>query len=364
MDLANYIGVGGLLINFAAQWIFFHFQFGVLSLALGSLVSTVVVMACQALACVRLKLFPEAGGWGRVSWRHFGEIFHYGKDLFLVSVGAQLIMTSQTIIITRALGLEAAAAWGVGLRVFNLLNVFIWRLYDMSQAAFAEMLARGEMTLLRNRYRNVAVLTFSLAGWVAVSFALCNSLFISLWTHGKIHWPVANDWLLAVWMILFAVVHCHNSFASVTKQIGFMRYIYFLEGVVFVALAFGVARWGGLAAIIGCSILCTTVFSCAYGIWRIHSFFGLSLREVAWDWLRPMGKVLLFYLPAAGLTWWLSAPAAGWLRLGIHALLAGSLGIYWLLRFGIPGSFQNELLRRLPAKTAPFLKRVFVQTAN
>ena len=364
MDLANYIGVGGLLINFAAQWIFFYFQFGVLSLALGSLVSTVVVVACQALACARLKLFPRAGGWGRASWRHFGEIFNYGKDLFLVAVGAQLIMTSQTIIITRMLGLEAAAAWGVGLRVFNLLNQLIWRISDMSMAAFAEMLARGEIARLRDRYRSLAVLTFSFAGWVAVSFALCNSLFVTLWTHGKIHWPVANDWLLAVWMILSAIVHCHNSFASVTKQIGFMRYLYFLEGVVFVALAFLAARWGGLAAIIGCSIVCTTVFSCAYGVWRIHQFFGLSLREVAGDWLRPMLKVLLFYLPAAALTWWLLLPAAALTRLGIHALLAVSLGAYLFLRFGIPPVFQNELLRRVPSRAVPLLKRVFLQPAH
>ena len=364
MDLSNYIGVCGLIVNFAAQWIFFHFGFGVVSLALGAIVSIVVLVFLQTLACTVLKLFPRSGGWGRVSWRHFCEIFHYGKDLFLVSVGGQLIMTSQTIVITRMLGLEAAAMWGVGLRVFNLLNQLVWRLYDMSGAALAEMLARGEIARLRDRYRSLAVLTFSLAGWMAVSFALCNSLFISLWTHGKIHWPVANDWLLAGWMILLAVAHCHNSFALLTKQVGFMRYIYFLEGVVFVALSFWVARWGGLPAIIGCSILCTTVFSFAYGLWRIGRFFEISFREVAWNWLQPMFRVLLLYLPAAGLTWWLLVPASGVPRLAINALLAGSLGFFLFLRFGIPVAFQAELLKRVPPPAAPLLKRVFLQPAN
>lgn len=364
MDLANYIGVSGLLVNFAAQWIFFHFDFGVLSLALGSLVSTVIVVAGQALACAVLKLFPQAGGWGRVSWLHFQELFNYGKDVFLVAVGTQLIMASQTIIITRMLGLEAAAMWGVGVRMFNLLNQLIWRPFDMSGAAFAEMLARGELARLRDRYRSLAVLTFSLAGWVAVTFAMCNSLFITIWTHDKIHWPVENDWLLACWMILSAVVHCHNSFVLLTKRVGFMRYVYFVEGVVFVALSFLVARWGGLSAIIGCSIICTSVFSCAYGIWRIGRFFEISFREVALDWLRPMFKVLMFYLPAAGLTWWLLVPASGLTRLGVNVLLAASLGAYLFLRFGIPGSFQNELLKRVPSRVIPILKRVFLQSAN
>jgi hypothetical protein len=119
-----------------------------------------------------------------------------------------------------------------------------------------------------------------------------------------------------------------------------------------------------LAAIITCSIICTTTFSCAYGIWRVSSFFGLSVREIALDWLRPMVKVLLFYLPFAGLTWYLLIPTSGPVRLGINALLAGSIGAYLFLRFGLPSSLQNELLRRVPSRAVPVLKRVFLQTAN
>jgi hypothetical protein len=226
------------------------------------------------------------------------------------------------------------------------------------------MLARGELARMRDRYRSLAILSFSFAGWAAVSFALCNSLFIPILTHGKIHWPAENDWLLAIWMILSAVVHCHNCFVLMTKQVGFMRYVFFLEGVVFVAMSFLVARWGGLPAIIGSSILCSTVFSCAYGIWRISRFFEIPFGEVAWGWLRPMCKVLLFYLPAAGLTWWLLAPSSALIRLGFSSLLAGSLGIYLFLRFGIPGSFQTELLRRVPSRVVPILKRVFLQPAR
>jgi O-antigen/teichoic acid export membrane protein len=331
---------------------------------LGGLVALVTAVACSLPACIVLKLFPQAGRWGRVSWQNFRELFNYGKDVFLVAVGAQLIMASQVIIITRMLGPESAGVWGTGLRLFNLLNQVIWRVSDMSGSAFAEMLARGEIDRLCDRYRSVAILTFSLAGWAAVSFALCNSLFVPIWTHGKIHWPVANDWLLAVWMILLAVVHCHNCFILLTKQVGFMRYIYFLEGVVFVALSFLVARWGGLSAIIGCSILCAAAFSGAYGIRRVHRFFGIPLREVAVGWLRPMGKVLLFYLPAAGLTWWLLAPVAGVTRLGANALMAGSLGAYLFFRFGIPIAFRTELLRRVPARVMPLLKRLFLQAHN
>ena len=364
MDLSNYAGVLGLTVNLAVQWVLFHYGFGVLSLAGGTLVATVAVIICQWLACDLLKLFPNAGGWGRVSWLHFREIFNFGKDLFLVSVGAQLIMASQVAIITRLLGLEAAAVWSVGLRMFNLLSQIVWRISDMSWSALAEMMARGELARLRDRYRSLAILSFSFAGWVAVSFAACNSRFVTFWTHGKIQWPPGNDWLLALWMIILSVVHCHNCFVLTTKRVGFMRYIYFMEGVVFVALTCLVARRGGLPAIIGCSIACSTVFSGAYGVWRVSRFFDLSLLEVAAGWLRPMTTVLLFYLPVAALVWWLPIPFAGIVRLGLNVLLAGTVGAYFFLRYGIPASFQSELLGRTPARIGSLLKQVFATPAR
>jgi O-antigen/teichoic acid export membrane protein len=359
MDLANYIGVSGLLVNFAAQWIFFHFDFGVLSLALGSLVSTVIVVAGQALACAVLKLFPQAGGWGRVSWLHFQELFNYGKDVFLVAVGTQLIMASQTIIITRMLGLEAAAMWGVGVRVFNLLNQLIWRLFDMSGAALVEMFTRGEFARLRDRYQTVCILSFSLSAVLAVSFALCNSLFITIWTHGKIQWPTGNNWLLGLWMITLAVVHCHSGFVLMTKQVGFTRYIFFGEGVAFVTASFLVARWGGLPAIIACSIVCSILFSGAYCTWRVRKFFGMQARELVVDWLRPAFQVGCVFAPLVfGAGFLGEFIPSEWIRMTVFISASTIIGVILFFRLGISKTFGAEILRRAPRRLIPALTQI------
>ena len=100
--------------------------------------------------------------------------------------------------------------------------------------------------------------TASLAGFAAVAYALCNSLFVSIWTKGQISWPPVNDILLGVWMLVMVMLRCHNLLAVLTKRVGFMRYVYFLEGVVFVAGALLTARRGGLPAVIACSIVSST----------------------------------------------------------------------------------------------------------
>lgn len=361
MDWVNYLGVLNLLVNFISQWALFHYGFGVLSLAGGALAGALLFISLQALVCHNLKLFPAAGTWGHLSWLQFKEMFNYGKDVFLVSIGTQLIMSSQIIVITRLLGLEAAATWSVGLRIFNLLSQLIWRLSDMSGSALAEMLARCELARLRERYRSLAILSFSFAGWLAVSFAICNSQFVTIWTHGKINWPQENDWLLALWMIVLTILQCHNKFVLITKQVGFMRYVYFIEGIVFVGASCLSARWGGLPAIICCSILCSACFSGTYGIWRITRFFQIPVREVALGWLQPMSKVLQVYIPFALLAWWVPVSSSNFIRLGICVFVSASIGGFLFLRFGVPDGFQTELIARTPTAFGSMLKRVFNQ---
>ena len=364
MDMVNYIATLGLAVNFATQWLFFHFGFGVLSLAWGALAAALTLVICQWLACEVQGLLPERGTWGKASWAHFKEIFDFGKDLFLVAVGTQLIMASQTIVITRVLGLPVAAVWSVGLRVFTMVTQVIGRISDMSMSAFAEMMVRGELARLRERYQTMVTLTASLGGFAAVSFALCNSLFIPLWTHGKISWPAANDVLLGAWLMVLAISRCHISLVLLTKQIRFMRYVYFMEGLVFVTLSLLLARLGGLPAIIGCSVVCGTVFSGAYCTWRVSRYFNLPLREVAWGWLQPMPKMLALYLPVAILLWWTLTPLPGMVRLATHIVLAGSIGLGLFLRYGVPPALQKEILRRIPQRVYPVLRHVFAEPAS
>ena len=364
IDIVNYSQVAGLGLSFGLLWFFFHAGQGVFSLVWAGLPGAFFGPAILFLACWQLKLFPPAGAWGRASWRDFKEIFGYGKDLFLVGVGTQLIMASQTMIVTRQLGLEAAAAWSIGTKAFTLVSQAVWRVFDVSGPALAEMMARGEHSALRGRYSAIVTSTVSLSVLATIVYAMCNSLFVTVWTHHKIAWPPLNDLLLAAWMVVSALVHCHCCFVQMTKRIGFLRYVYFVEGTVFVTAAMLTARWGGLPAMIICSVACSVLFSGAYGIWRVSRYFALPIREVGLGWQAPAMKVLVFFVPAALGGWW----ALQWLdgvvlRLAVNALLGGSLGSYLFLRYGLPRDLKRELIERAPGRLNPILRRVLVGAA-
>lgn len=398
-DIVNYGQVAAMLLNLAFLWCFFVLRQGVFSLVWASLLSLLGANLICAGACWRLQLFPPAGAWGRVSRRHFKELFGYGKDVFLVALGGQLILSSQPLIVTGCLGLAAQNAWSIATRAFAMISQAIWRIFDYSGPAFSEMMVRGEKELLRERYRSVLIVSASLGGVASVCFVLCNSAFVTVWTHGKIAWSPINDLLLGVWVIVLSILHCHDTFVLLTKKVGAMRYVFFVEGLVFAGAALLTIRWGGLPAVILCSIVCSTCFSGAYGLWRVSRYFQVPIREVALGWLAPMVKVLVLFIPAAVILWWASnqlnwlptpgppgtqathlaaqaqgtlesSAAAGVLRrtqetwhalfhLLFKGLLGGALGAYLLLRYGLPAGFKEELLHRSPRGINPLLRRVF-----
>src|ERR1019366_8199785 len=189
-------------VNLAGMWAALAAGWGVFSFLAGQVVMTLGNIVVSAAGCARLGFLPRRGEWGAVTWLRFRELFDFGRDIFLYSLGSQLINASQTILLARLLGLEAAAAWTVGTRSYLVLTQVIYRIFDFSAPVLAEMMVRGEKERLCHRFRQILILSVNLAVAAGAMFALCNSAFVSVWLKNKIEWPPVNDALLAVWLVV------------------------------------------------------------------------------------------------------------------------------------------------------------------
>ena len=176
-DLNNYVQVASLVASLCSMWWLFHAGYGVFSLVWSGLLAASIISIGLWATCWRSRLFPAPGCWGRPSWQAFRELFAFGKDLFLISVGGLLLQASQTLIITRRLGLELAAVWAVGTKAYLLVVQLIWRTSDATGPGFGEMLARGEQAVLLNRYRMMVMLWLHLPAFArsAMCFATAHS---------------------------------------------------------------------------------------------------------------------------------------------------------------------------------------------
>ena len=360
MDILAYYNIYNLVAQLGLLVLFLAKHCGIYSFLYANAISALISPGYLLWHCSRLGFLPRGREWGRASWQKCHEVFAFGMDVFLFNLGAQLILSSQTIIVNRCLGLEAAAAWSAGTKIFNLCLQLLVRPLYMAMPALSEMIVRNEMARVRSRLEGLVVLTGSLGVYLGISFALCNSLFVGIWLHHRISWPAVNDGLLAAWLIIMAFETVHCNFILVLKQIGGLRYIIFLEGCCFVLLAGFIGSAWGTAGIIASSAVCTALFSCQYSIRRSQRYFRCGFWQVAVQWVRPCVNLAAVYGAVAVIVWFAGLGFSPLIRFCINASVALAAGGTLFLRLGCPLEMALEILERLPRPASKFCRSLLM----
>ncbi|MFN7684854.1 MAG: lipopolysaccharide biosynthesis protein, partial [Oligoflexia bacterium] len=155
LDIIN--GITGFVMIFGlmVMAVVLSFESGLKGLAIVFLLQACVTVALQGIACWSLQLLPARTHWGRPTMSRFREMFVFAKDIFMFNIGNQVLEASQLIIVTRLMGLTAAATWSVGTKVFNLLYQLLTRIEGTAIVFFSEMMVRGEDEHLKFRFRQI-----------------------------------------------------------------------------------------------------------------------------------------------------------------------------------------------------------------
>jgi len=116
--------------------------------------------------------------------------------------------------------------------------------------------------------RKILGFTVLTAGAGAVLLIAGNSIFVTVWTGGKISWPYTASVFLAAWLVFSATANALTAHSVAQKRITRLRYVFLLEGIVGTAVAWWIAPVGGItgiAAVFACACLC---FSFRATVWH------------------------------------------------------------------------------------------------
>jgi O-antigen/teichoic acid export membrane protein len=355
IDVTNYAGITQFAVGLAVLWLGFVSGLGVFSLLWGIAANWLVGVCFTSFACAKLGFWPKSGEWGQASWALFRELFNYGADIFLITIGTQIISSSQTVLISRELGIESAALWSVMTKMFTLVCQIVWKIVANAMPAFGEMQVRREWERLWHRYRGLFITSSVFAGACGTLFAACNGPFVRVWTNGKFTWSETDNLLLALWLILLTQQCCHNSLIMCLKEIRGLKYVYLFEGVVFVVASVAILPATGLTGMLFCSVLATLICTWLCGTWRIAALSRKGWKPLLWDWQQPLFRILAVMLPSWLVIRWILRDAAGLPQLIVSGGLLAIIGLWVSLRFALPSDLTTEIVGKLP----PTLQRAF-----
>src|SRR5208282_5743713 len=162
-DIVNYTSIGSLLVNLVTLWLGFAGGLDIFAFPVSQCAGLVVNTSVTTTMSRALGLLPRKECWGRLNSQTFREIFSFGRDVFLLGIAAQIVSASQVIMVSRFLGLEAAATWSICTKVFQFAQQIVYRLFDFSEAAFSEMIVRREIERFKQRFASILILTASTA---------------------------------------------------------------------------------------------------------------------------------------------------------------------------------------------------------
>jgi O-antigen/teichoic acid export membrane protein len=299
------------------------------------------------LACHKLELLPKKGHWGGPSRERFRELFGFGKDIFLVNVGNQVLEASQLIIVTRTMGLTAAAIWSVSTKLFTLVYQLVTKIEGTAIVFFAEMMVRGEKDKLAARFRQVYQLTGAAAVVSLAIVVAINGPFVSVWANPTLAWSISLSGLFAVAVALNALTRCSGDLIIHTKKIGAFRYVYFVEAMVFMMLALWLSARFGFYGILGASLACLLIFRVTYTTWRTANYFQVQAITLWWIWLRrPIfaGVILLPFVISS--PWPTNSFTNVWGQLFCAAAWVGLPAAVTLLLVALPRDVRKEFALR------------------
>jgi len=346
IDLVTLIqGITPLLGLVIAWWVLANGG-GLAALPWAIIPPVVISGALCAIASCRLALLPKRGSW-RLPYRwELGGLCKLGLDVFAVNIGQQLLQASQLLIISRTLGLTAAAVWSVSTKLFTLIYQLIIRVENTAIVSFAEMLVRGETESLRKRFRQIYQLTAGLAVAGLGGTAALNPSFVAFWASPELAWAPVNGALLACLMACNLLIHCHTDLIIHSKSIGALRYLILLEGVTFVVFALVLTPIFGFSGLLLCALFCALIFRAPYCVVRTSLLLDLGKRTIALAWLRPffVGSFTVAALSFAIFLLTQNIPAP-WLRLTMSGAI---LALPLLLVFYfvcLPHDLHSEIIQ-------------------
>ena len=350
IDLTHYAHCASLLSSFSLLWIGFHYGWGLWSLLAANALGWIISVGLNLFFCSFFKMIPKDSEWGKPTWKQFQEMFHYGLDVFLIAIGTQMVGSSQAVMIARTLGVEAAAVWSVSTRAFTLICQLVWRVWTSAMPALAEMSERGEFERLWRRYATLFKSSNALAIGAAILFGTLNDRFVEIWSGGRISWSAENNWLLGLWLIVLNQQGCHNNLIMAFKKIRLLKFVYFLEGAVFIFLSWNVLHKFSFGGMLISSIVCTAFFTLSYGTWRIGQISGLNWRTLLFGWqIRSTifgGLLLISALAINPLLLMIS----GFPGLAVAGIIMALLAAFLLWFVGLPRELVEEMKLKFVGK--------------
>jgi hypothetical protein len=337
------MGSLSLILGLATLCLGFHLGWGIYSLAISGIPSAFLCPLITFFFCKNNGFYPSTkSAWQLPTLSDIQRVFVFGKDAALISLGSQMVNASQIMIISRFVGLDSAATFSVGTKLYSLGQQLVAKVIGTAAPALTELFVRGEASKFRSRFFDVVSITVFLATMFASVLVLANRLVITIWTSGIIGWNLWSDVLLGALLIATGFTRCLIEVFVIRGNLKPVRYIYFFEGLISITLAIPVVLMCGITGLLAVALLFHFAVTLCLSLRAVNKvlFYSISLATLVLKSFLILAALLFLSLYFNG-----QHPAFIFPIISTLSLVCIGWALSWL--FLLSSSLQAEVVNRL-----------------
>ena len=271
-------GALGQWIGLLAFFLFLKRGAGSLAYAYSTIAAMVLSYGLQWLA---VKLGPQKFklALSNIRWKDLGSLFNYSSSVFIIGLTVQIVFLSQTLVVTKILGLSAVALFTMSSKTAQLGMQLIWRSFDALNPRWQQLYVAGEKNHLAASFQRYTGLTMSLALAGSTLMVVLNRPFVETWMGPKLYAGKHFDLLLALYVLQHTWNHCLAFCVLVAKAMRSLTILAFLEMALNIGLSVALAHKFGVNGVLAGGIL-GSIVTTIYLTLKAPPYVFLSLREL------------------------------------------------------------------------------------
>lgn len=308
-----------------------------------SLAAQLLLNTGVTLAALRVGLYRPAWVLAGIRWTRLRRLYGYSAALFLNQAANLMILSGPTLIVTKLLGLEAAAGFNTSSRVILTTRTFVWQFFDSYLPGWQQQFLKGNYRAVLEAWRLRFDLAMGLAGLAGALVVALNPWFVGWWAAPELHQGFGFDCAGAVFCLTTMLIW-GIGFPPVFALEFWCRALLHLLAAVF-AVSLGI-WWTGVGGVQGPFWAASAGYVLALGLYNSLSFRRLLVRP-AGGMARAPWRFPLFLGPIAAML--LLAEWRGLLRQPSNWMIAG-LAVAWFA--ALWGRELTSLWRRRPEAAA------------
>ena len=235
----------GAWAGLAAFYVFLQSGRGSLAYGFSAVAQSLVASGLPLVAVVwgpnRFRLSIRG-----IPWHRARELFGFSSAVFVIIVGVQVVFASQSLIITKILGLGAVASFAVCSKVPMLMLQLIWRPFDAFSPRWQIYWSQGKTEELTREYRHLVRLSLGLAVLAMIGCFAMNRWFVVIFGKQSLYSGKPFDFFFAIFVLTQVWIHCTAcNFVLARRMKGFAAF-FAADTVVALSVAVLGTKWFGL----------------------------------------------------------------------------------------------------------------------